>query len=131
MTWTSWKIQRNQWWGMRTFSNFRKRKSVEISGHSQATENFWKFMEICGNFHPWFSQIPINFLRFFKKFPKIYGKFLKMGKWVKMFCLTSCFETKHLSNFSLIFNIKKFRSNLGHVLNILIFSLFWDIFCMK
>ena len=37
-------------------------------------------------------------------------------------CLNSCFETKHLSNSSLIFNIKKCRSNFGHVLNI--FDLF-------
>ena len=103
---------------MRTFSNFRKRKSVEISGNSQASENFWKFTEICGNFHPGFPQISINFLRFFKKFPKISGKFLKMVNRVKIVCSNLCFETKHLSNSSLIFNIKKCRSNFGHVLNI-------------
>ena len=103
---------------MRTFSNFRKWKSVKISGNFQAPENFWKFTEICGNFHPRFPQISINFRRFFKTFPKIYGKFLKMVKWVKMFCLNSWFETKHLWNSSPIFKIKKFRSNFGHVLNI-------------
>ena len=96
--------------------------------------NLWKFLKILKplkisgslrksveisilDFHK-FPQISINFRRFFKTFPKIYEKFLKMVKWVKMFCLNSCFETKHLSNSSLIFNIKECRSNFGHVLNI-------------
>ena len=103
---------------MRTFSNFRKRKSVEIPGNSQASENFWKFTEIYGNLHHRFPQISINFRRFFKKIPKIYGQLLKIVNRVKSFCLNSCFETKNLSNSSLIFNIKKCRSDFGHVLNI-------------
>ena len=104
--------------------------------HSQISGNgdLWKFLEILKplrisgslrksveisilDFNR-FPQISINFRRFFKKFPKIYGKFLKMVKWVKMFCLNSCFETKHLWNSSLIFNFKKCRSNFDHVLNI-------------
>ena len=102
----------------------------QISGNG----NLWKFLEILKpmrisgslrksveisilDFHK-FPQISINFRRFFKNFPKISGKFLKMVKWVKLFCLNSCLETKHLSNSSLIFNIKKGRSNFGHVLNI-------------
>ena len=120
-----------QWWAMRmAFSNFRKRKSVEISGSFQASENFWKFTEICGNFHPRFPQISINFRRCFKQFPKIYGKFLKMVKWVKLFCLNSCFETKHLSNSSLIFNVKKCCSNFGHVRTIFWPSWYFEIFCV-
>ena len=88
-------------------------------------EFFWKIygslrksVEICGNREWKFPQISLNFRRFFIKFPKIYGKSLKIVKWVKLFCLNSCFETKHLSNSALIFNIKKCRSNFGHVLNI-------------
>ena len=75
-----------QWWEMRTFSNFQKRKSLETSGNSQASENFWKFMEICENFHPRFPQISITFRRFFKKILKFTENFWKMVKWVKMFC---------------------------------------------
>ena len=111
-----------QWWAMRTFSNFRKRKSVEISGNSQASENFWKFTEICGNFHSRFPQISINFHRFFKKFQISCQKFLNIVKLAKFFCLKSSFGTKHLLSSSLILYSERYRSYFDRVLNIFGFS---------
>ena len=113
-------ISKVQWWEMRTFSNFRKRKSVkilEILQPLRISGSLQKSVEIFIIDFYRFPQISTN-CRFFKKFPKINRKFLKMVKWVKIFCLNSCFETKHLSNSSVIFNIKKSRSNFAHVLNI-------------
>ena len=112
--------------------------------HISGNGNLWTFLEILEplrisgssrksveisilDFHT-FSQISIDFHRFFKKFPKISGKFLKMVKCVKRFCVNSWFETKHLSNSSLIFNIKKCRSNFGHVLNTFRSPRYFEIF---
>ena len=116
--------------------NILKFPETEISGNSQACENFWKFTEICGNFYNFqisrnffkFPQISTDFHRFFKKFQKICQKFLKIVKWAKLFRLKSSFGTKHLLNSSLILYIERCRSNFDRVLNIFGWSCYFDIF---